>query len=132
MGNHHYDRDGVCGKCKGKGWVNEVVQNGVCFWCMGHGSVEKFQEIHEREMSRARLRDIARAKEFICIAYLYQLAIEKGIPGHHNFSLNSKRDYAKNCYEILRRNGVHSFNVDEIRQYCIEHGLKSKPEGFAL
>lgn len=61
----HHDKDGKCGKCKGKGFVNEVVQNGVCFWCMGHKSVAAFKAWSDKENNKARLRDIKNAEETI-------------------------------------------------------------------
>ena len=45
------DVNGVCGRCKGKGYVNHNFANGVCFWCNGHKSVALHREklIRERD-----------------------------------------------------------------------------------
>jgi hypothetical protein len=98
-----HDKDGVCGKCKGKGYIkHEVVQNGVCFWCMGHKSVNAFKEWSEKESNKAKLRDIENAKETIKFC-LDKIESYKGTRHEGSMFEHSKRNMM--AQEIARIEG---------------------------
>ncbi len=110
-----HDKNGMCGKCKGSGYLKyEVVQNGVCFWCMGHGSVEKYKKWSEKKEVKTRLKDIEYHKEIITTCYIKIKEYER--LGKENTAFaKSKREMAKQSWEALKRLG-ETMSVEEIKE----------------